>query len=215
MHTQFTTYGIVSSSLAALMPILASADDSGLAKTLDIAEASVERSETSARPTFENLSVDSLLRSLTFEDYAHREAVIEEISSREWPAVRELARLAADKSTRLDQRARYAIRRGFWRLTPKIAAKLKSDNPLIKAEAERTFRFVVETYPLDEHHHGGLQKLAIVLEKLGHHDLALEAYRRWVPPSSWCGNCAAEIQAEKTTGLIRCLRAPQTIRSGR
>jgi HEAT repeat protein len=152
------------------------------------------------------LPVEDLLRSLTFEDFSRREAVVNELGKRDWQAPAELVRIASEESTTMHLRGRYVLRRSFWALAPKVAAQLKADDAAERAKAGELFQTLVDRYPLDAHHHGGLQKSAIVLEKLGHHDLALDAYQRWVPPSSFCGTCDASIKAEKTDGIVRCLR---------
>lgn len=154
----------------------------------------------------EERSIPLLLESLTFEDFALREAVVEELSQRGVGAARELTALALDETSQLHLQACYMLRRAFWSLVPKVSAELTAEDLSVRSDARSAFRDMVEFYPLDVHHHGGYQKEAIVLEKLGHHRLAREAYRLWEPPSVGCGTCDAGIRAEKVLGLIRCLR---------
>ena len=153
-----------------------------------------------------SLTVEELLQSLTFGDFQLREAVFQELRQRDWDAASELTRLAYDPSSSVRLRARYMLRRTFWDLAPKVAAQLSAENAEHRESSIATFRDMVGYYPLEEHHHGGRQKEAIVLQKLGYYSLALEAYLQWEPPGAGCGTCEGEIRGEKVIGLVDCLR---------
>lgn len=156
-------------------------------------------------PEAEQVQVEALLKSLTRDGFEQREDVVRRLGAQGVATATELLAIARDDGSPLQLRAKYMLRRTFWEFAPKLLKEMESADTVRRNRAEKTFLDLVNLYPLDDRQYESLHKLALVYERLGRYDKALETYEGWKPTMTMCGTCDAGILAGKSAAIRRCL----------